>query len=58
MKEIDADDYLVTLKKEATEKYQKLKDKNVLIKANKTAQYLVSRGFETDLVWDIIKSFK
>ena len=58
MKEIDADDYLVTLKKEATEKYQKLKDKNVLVKANKTAQYIVSRGFETDLVWDVIKSFK
>lgn len=55
LKEIDADDYLITLNKEAKEKYQKLKDKNLLIKANKTAQYLMSRGFEGDLVWDVIK---
>ena len=55
LKEIDADDYLVTLKKEAKEKYEKVKDKNVLIKNNKTAQYLMSRGFEADLVWDVLK---
>lgn len=55
LKEIDADDYLITLNKEAKEKYQKLKDKNLLIKASKTAQYLMSRGFEGDLVWDVIK---
>lgn len=58
LKEIDTDDYMVTLKKEAKAKYEKLKDKNVLIKNNKTAQYLMSRGFEGDLVWDILKEFK
>lgn len=57
LKEIDADDYLVTLKKEAIEKYDKVKEKNVLIKNNKTAQYLMSRGFEGDLVWDVLKTF-
>lgn len=55
MKEIDFDDYLLTLSEEALAKYNTLKDKNYLIKANKTAKYLVSRGFETDLVWDIVK---
>ncbi len=55
MKEIDFDDYLQTLKEEALAKYDALKDKNYLIKANKTAKYLVSRGFETDLVWEIVK---
>ncbi|MFZ4798486.1 MAG: regulatory protein RecX [Bacteroidia bacterium] len=58
LKEIDADDYLVTLKKEAIEKYKKVKDKNVLVKNNKTAQYLMSRGFEGDLVWDVLKELK
>ena len=37
---------------------EKLKEKNVLIKNNKTAQYLMSRGFEADLVWDVLKEFK
>lgn len=55
MKEINFDEYLQTLNEEAIDKYNSLKDKNILIKANKTSKYLVSRGFETDLVWDIVK---
>lgn len=58
LKEIDADDYFKTLKKEAFEKYKKLKEKNLLVKANKTAQYLISRGYEGDLVWDVVKLIK
>ena len=58
LKEIDADAYLLVLESEATEKYEKVKEKNSLVKANKTAQYLISRGFETDLVWEIIKKIK
>ncbi len=58
LKEIDGDDYMATLKKEAIEKYEKLKEKNVLIKRNKTAHYLISRGFESNLVWDVLKVLK
>lgn len=55
LKEIDYDDYLAVLKQEAIDKYFKIKEKNILVKANKTAQYLISRGFEPDLTWDVIK---
>jgi regulatory protein len=58
LNEIDADDYLKVLKKEVNEKFEKLKEKNVLIKNNKTALYLMSRGFEADLVWDVLKEYK
>lgn len=56
LKEIDNEQYIQVLEKEAFQKYKASKDKNILVKANKTAQYLISRGFETDLVWDVVKS--
>ena len=56
LKEIDNEQYIQVLEKEAFQKYKASKDKNFLVKANKTAQYLISRGFETDLVWDVVKS--
>ncbi len=55
LEEIDNEQYMEVLEKEAVQKYKAIKDKNFLVKANKTAQYLVSRGFETDLVWDVVK---
>jgi regulatory protein len=58
LKEIDFDDYLNILKNEAIEKFESTKDKNILIKSNKVAKYLITRGFEQDLVWDTIKSIQ
>ena len=55
MKEINEDDYLETLKKLATEKYGSLKEKNPLIKKNKTATFLMSKGYEPDLIWDCLR---
>lgn len=57
MKEIEMDKYLEVLKEEAIAKYGNIKETNYLIKANKTVQYLVSRGFEIDLCWDVLKKF-
>ncbi len=54
MKEIDEDEYLKVLKKLASEKLESLSDKNILIKKNKTAKYIASRGFEVELVWDLL----
>ena len=54
MKEIDEDEYLKVLKKLASEKFESLSDKNILIKKNKTAKYIASRGFEVELVWDLL----
>jgi len=56
LKQIDSDQYIQVMESEAIKKYKLVKDKNPLVKANKTAQYLVSRGFETDLVWDVVKA--
>lgn len=55
MKEINEDDYLETLKKLADEKYDSIKEKNPLIKKNKTAIFLMNKGYEPDLIWDILK---
>lgn len=54
LKEIDQTDYLETLQQLATEKIDSLKDKNILIKKNKTAKFLIGKGYEANLVWDIL----
>jgi regulatory protein len=54
LKEIDEDDYLKVMEKEAQKKLQSLKDRNPLVKNNKVARYLAGKGFEQDLVWDYL----
>lgn len=56
LKEIDPDEYYEVLKIELQKKSDKLKDKDPFIRKNKIAQYLGSRGFEMDLVWDLLGS--
>ncbi|MFY8019842.1 MAG: regulatory protein RecX [Bacteroidia bacterium] len=55
MKEIDEDDYMEVIKNEAEKKMAQSKLKLEWQKKQKVAQYLVSRGFETDLVWQALK---
>lgn len=54
LKEIDEDDYIEALKKVMEEKAKKTKDRNPLKRNYKVAQYAISRGYEPDLVWDIL----
>ncbi len=54
LKEIDPDEYYEILKTELQKKSDKLKDKDPFIRKNKIAQYLGSRGFEMDLIWDLL----
>ena len=57
MKEIDEDDYVAALKKLSEEKWNTLKsEKNKFIKMRKTRDFLLQKGFETDLVHEAIKS--
>lgn len=55
MLEIDEDDYLHTLKALIEKKLRETKDTNPLAKNAKVARYAASRGFEQDLVWNILK---
>jgi regulatory protein len=52
--QIDADEYLTTIKKCVAEKVRKTSEKNPLKKNYKVAAYVISRGFEADLVWDVL----
>ncbi len=56
MKEIDADEYYETLHTLATAKFESLKETNVYIKKQKLYQYLYRRGFESDLIQEVIKN--
>jgi regulatory protein len=50
MKEIDEEDYMKTIHKLATEKYALLKSEQYLIRKKKTMDFLLQKGFESDLV--------
>lgn len=56
LSEIDDDAYMKTLEEELIQKWNKTKDANILSKRAKVARYLLSRGFEQDLIWDILKN--
>ena len=50
LKEINEDEYLVTLKKLADEKYSTLKNEQYLVRKKKTADYLMQKGYEPGLI--------
>ncbi|ABG60955.1 regulatory protein RecX [Cytophaga hutchinsonii] len=56
LKEIEEDDYVSTIHQIIDKKSRESTVKNIYQKTHKIAQYLISRGFESDLVWDILKA--
>ena len=54
MAEIEEDDYLKTLKQLATSSLKKYKSTNAFETRTKAGRYLISRGFESELVWKAI----
>jgi len=50
LKQIEEEAYLKTVKKLAEEKYASLKSEQYLIRKKKTMDYLVQKGYETELV--------
>ncbi|MEP7257941.1 MAG: regulatory protein RecX [Flavitalea sp.] len=53
LKEIGEEDYLATIKKQAEKKWKTLKgEKNIFIKKRKTADYLLRKGFERNMIED------
>lgn len=55
MEEIDDKDYLKALKAVIDKKAKETKETNLFKKVNKIAAYCISRGFESDVVWDVLK---
>ncbi|QEC53158.1 regulatory protein [Anseongella ginsenosidimutans] len=55
LKEIDEADYLKTLKRLLEEKFKALPAGNPFVQNRKAAAYAISRGYEPELVWDLIR---
>jgi regulatory protein len=53
---IDGDDYLKTLKQILTKKASSIKEKEDYKRRYKLQQYAMSRGFESDVIADVLKS--
>ena len=46
----------IPLKKEIKRKAKEIPESNVIKKTNKLAAYLIGKGFESDLVWDLLRA--
>ena len=55
MQEIDDKDYIKTLKEIIAKKSKEIKGGKTQVRNYKIAQYAASRGFESDLIWDLLK---
>ena len=56
LKEIDENTYLKTLQSLAEKKLRLIKESNSFKKKNKLSSYLISKGFETSLVYKVTNS--
>jgi len=54
LKEIDESDYRRTLKKVIADREKKTREENPLKRKHSIARYAISRGFEPELVWQVI----
>ena len=53
---IDQETYTQVLKKEIKRKSKEISESNVIKKTNKLAAYLIGKGFESELVWDLLRA--
>jgi len=56
LKEIDEDDYLATLQQIAKKKLALIKESNSFKKKNKLINYLISKGFESNLIYVVVNN--
>ncbi|SFS47085.1 regulatory protein RecX [Lutibacter maritimus] len=56
LKEIDENDYFQCLEKLAQKKLPLIKESNKFKKSSKLANYLISKGYESELVFKVVKS--
>ena len=55
LEEINDSEYKIELEKQYQKKKKTTREKNHFIKQKKIATYLISKGYESDLVWDTLK---
>jgi regulatory protein len=55
LKEIDEENYLITLNKLLERKSEGVESENVFEKRDKLSKYAIQKGFEPDLVWQALK---
>ncbi|MEO9805690.1 MAG: regulatory protein RecX [Reichenbachiella sp.] len=53
--EIDEEEYIQTLEELITKKAESLRESDSFKKRNKVASHAMYKGFEADLVWDVVK---
>jgi regulatory protein len=58
LEEINDSEYQEELDKQYHKKNETLKEKNKFIKKKKIAVYLISKGYESNLVWDKLRELK
>ncbi len=58
LKQINENDYFVTLEKLIQQKFDQTKEPNAIKKYYKVLQYATSRGYEKDIIADILKEIK
>jgi regulatory protein len=56
LKEINEDDYLKSLNSIAEKKIPLIKEANLYKKRNKLSTFLISKGYESSLVFEVVKS--
>ncbi len=57
-KDINESTYLVNLHRLAVQKWEGLKGNSLFIRMRKTRDYLLQKGYESNLVWDILGKLK
>ena len=55
LKEIDEDEYNEVIEKFIENKKNTIKDKNIFTKKRRIANFLIQKGFESNLVWDKLR---
>ena len=55
LNQFDEEEYRKTLFTLIEKKWAETKDTNIYQKKNKVARYAISKGFEQELVWDVLK---
>lgn len=54
LEEIEGQAYLETLEQLALSKFGEIKEKNLYVRKSKVATFLVSKGYESELVWGVL----